>query len=148
MPALMRRINIISRCCGLYRTERLQNDELTATHHNFILAICKNPEMSQEQIARHLCLNKSTVTRALNQLEANGYVTRKPSESDRRVTLVSPTEKAQAVFPEVRRITREWNERLVEDIPADKLEVFFEVLSQMEERAKAMTQPENGGKAP
>ena len=76
-----------------------------------------------------LCLNKSTVARALNHLEDKGYVPRTPSESDRRVLLVEPTEKMQAAYPEVRQITRDWNEQLAEGINADELALFFDILS-------------------
>lgn len=147
MPAIMRKMNVITRCGGQYRTERLKNDELGARHHSFVLAICNHPGMSQDQLAHHLCLNKSTVARGLNYLEEKGYVTRTPSETDRRVLLVDPTEKMQEVYPEVRRITREWNERLSEGIDADELALFFDVLGRMEKRAKELTGNTDGGRS-
>ena len=61
--------------------------------------------LSQEELARYICTNKSTVTRHVTQLEENGYVERRPSESDRRVMRVYPTERMQALLPAVRRIT-------------------------------------------
>ena len=146
MPAIMRKMNVIARCGGQYRTAQLKNDELGSRHHSFVLAICNHPGMSQDQLAHHLCLNKSTVTRALNHLEEKGYVTRTPSETDRRVLLVNPTEKMQAVYPEVRRITGEWNERLSEGVNADELALFFDILGRMEKRAKELTGNVDGGR--
>lgn len=139
MPAILGKMNRISRCAGLYRTEKLQNDELTSRHHSFVLAICHHPGMSQDQIARHLCLNKSTVTRALNQLEIKGYVLRMPSKTDKRVTLVYPTEKMLEIFPKVRAISTEWNEQLAEGISPDEFDLFWSVLVRMETRAKELT---------
>lgn len=145
MPAIMRKINVITRCGGQYRTEQLGNDELGAPHHSFVLAVCNHPGMSQDRLAKHLCLNKSTVARVLNYLEEKGYVTRTASETDRRVLLVEPTEKMRAVYPEVRRITAEWNARLSEEIAPDELALFFDVLGRMEARAKELIENRDGG---
>ena len=146
MPAIMRKMNVITRCGGQYRTAQLKNDELGSQHHSIVLAVCNHPGFSQDQLARHLCLNKSTVARGLNHVEEKGYVTRTPSESDRRVLLVHPTEKMLAVFPEVQRITREWNERLSEEIAPDELALFFDILGRMEKRAKELSGNADGGR--
>ena len=47
MPTIMRQINIISRCAGLYRTDKLRGAELGACHHSYVLAICRTPGISQ-----------------------------------------------------------------------------------------------------
>lgn len=138
MPAIMRKMNAISRAQALYRAEALQNGELNGCHHSFVLAICHCPGLSQEQLARHICLNKSTVARTLNYLEEAGYVRRTVSPADKRVTLVYPTEKMQAVLPRVREIAADWQNALTEEMSEDELAAFLAVLSRMEERAKAL----------
>ena len=85
MPTIMRQINVISRCEGLYRTDKLRGAELGACHHSYVLAVCRTPGISQEELARSICINKSNVTRHLAYLEEHGYVERRQSESDRRV---------------------------------------------------------------
>lgn len=140
MPAFMRKMNAIVRCGNTYRTERLQTDELGGHHHSFVLAICKHPGLSQDQLARRLCFNKSTVARALTHLEEHGFVTRTPSASDRRVLLVYPTEKMLAVYPEIKAIAREWNCLLSEGIEPEHIALFMDVLDRMDARAKQLTQ--------
>ena len=66
MPTIMKQMNAISRAQSVFRGEALNNGELGGCHHSFVLAICYNPGMSQEQLARHICLNKSTVARIVN----------------------------------------------------------------------------------
>ncbi|MBQ8858972.1 MAG: MarR family transcriptional regulator [Clostridia bacterium] len=140
MPAIMRRMNAISRAQGVYRAAALGDGELNGCHHSFVLAICHTPGMSQEQLARHLCFNKSTVTRALAYLEERGYVTRTPSEADKRITLVYPTEKMQAVLPRVKAVAAEWQNALVADESPEEIEAFSAMLSRMEARAKALVE--------
>ncbi len=86
MSSIMRSINIVSRCAAMYRADSLCDSELTACHHAYVLSICHHPGISQEQLARHICLNKSNVTRTLAYLEEHGFVNRKQSETDKRVS--------------------------------------------------------------
>ena len=137
MPKFMKNINTISRCASIFRAERLKDTELGPCHHSYILAICRNPGIPQDSLAKEICVNKSNVTRSLASLEELGYVERRPSEEDRRVTLVYPTEKALAVLPTVRSVIREWNEYLTEGMDEAELERFAETLSRLAERARA-----------
>ena len=75
MPKFMKMLNNISRSQAIYRHSRITADDLQTGHYAFVLAICREPGRSQEEIARELCINKSTVTRNLNFLEEKGYET-------------------------------------------------------------------------
>ena len=112
MATLMRKINILSRAEGVYRSDKFNGTSLTPCHHSYVLAISSNPGMSQDELARHLCVNKSGVTRHLAYLEKQGYVKRVTSENDKRVCLVYPTEKMLEVFPQVKEIVLSWNNYL------------------------------------
>ena len=136
MPTIMRQINVISRCEGLYRTDKLRGAELGACHHSYVLAVCRTPGISQEELARSICINKSNVTRHLAYLEEHGYVERRKSESDRRVTLVYPTEKMQKVLPQVKEIVGEWNAYLTADLSDGEIALFRSVLDRIAARAK------------
>lgn len=143
MPKIMKDMNIISRCQLSYRSEMLKGD-ICGCHHPFILAICHKPGMTQEEISRELCLNKSTVARALTQLEGKGYVKRESNPEDKRSTLVFPTDKMISVLDKVVNITREWNEQISEDISEHELEIFASVLSKMSKKARKITQKWEG----
>lgn len=136
MSTIMRKANILSRCESIYRTDRLREANLCGFHHSYILAICHNPGLSQEQLARRVCFSKSNVTRHLAHLEGQGYVERRPSDSDKRVMLVYPTEKMLNILPEVRRIVEEWNAYLVEGLSPEEVEQFQSTLLKITLRAK------------
>ncbi len=135
MPTIMRSMNVISRCSNIYKTDKLRLDDIGGCHHAFIFTICRNPGMSQDMIAKEICLNKSTVTRTLGYLEERGYITREHDEKDKRSLLVYPTDKMLAILPSVRAIAAEWNEALADGIPEDELEIFRSVLVTMQKRA-------------
>ena len=136
MLAIMRRMNVISRCQGIYRGEQMKDEEICACHHSFLLAVGGHPGLTQEQLAKHLCLNKSTVTRALNQLEEKGYIERRPDIGDKRIYRIFPTKKCEELLPRVRGIARDWNERIAQGVSEEELERFYAVLERLEQNAK------------
>ena len=64
-------------------------------------------------------------------LEKEGYVERKVSETDKRETLVYPTQKMLDILPEVTDITKTWNEMVAQDISREELELFHRILDKM-----------------
>lgn len=139
MPKIMKSMNIISRCQSIYRTKKL-NSDLCGCHHTFVLAICREPGRSQDELARDICLNKSTVTRTLTQLEERGYVKRTPNPADKRQILVNPTEKMLEILPKVKAVTTEWSDMISKDISEEELLIFQSVLHRMEQSAKELVQ--------
>ena len=138
MPGTMKTLNNISRCQTMYRKKVVAAENLCPNHYVFVLVICHKPGRPQDELAQELCLDKSTVARALSHLENYGYITRIPNEKDRRQYLVHPTEKMLDIYPKVRLANKEWNERLTENVSPEELEVFYKVLSMMEQSAKKM----------
>lgn len=126
----MRKMNIISRCESIYRSEK-SSEHLPGIYHSYIFAICKNPGITQDGLAKHLCKNKSNVTRHITFLENNGYITRKTCEKDKRELLVFPTKKMLSILPEVREITMMWNSLIAAGIDEKDLEIFHSVLDKM-----------------
>lgn len=134
MIKIMKTLNNISRAQSVFRAEKLKG--VCPSHHSFILAICKNAGKPQEELAKELCLNKSTVARVLTQLEEKGLVKRVANEEDKRQFLVSPSEEMLSLVPTVREISKEFNSLILDGISEEELTVFYSVLSKIEETAK------------
>ena len=135
MSRITGRINIISRCQGLFRASRLKDSEICAYNY-YVLPICMNPGLSQEQLARRTCRDPYNVTRHLAKLEQLGYVERRPGEEDRRQMLVYPAEKLQAMLPQVRKAIEEWDAYLFEGLSPEELEQFEATLLRVAQRAR------------
>ena len=138
MPKFMKMLNNISRSQAIYRNSHISADDLQSGHYAYALAICHRPGSSQDEIATELCVNKSTVTRNLNYLEENGYISRHSLPNDKRQFSVHPTEKMLAVLPEIKKISIEWMNLLSEGIDEAELAVFNSVLKRMQEKARAI----------
>lgn len=143
MPVFMKSLNVISRCQSIYRAKKLEAD-IGHCHPSLILAICRAPGRSQDELAKDICLNKSNVTRALAQLENLGYVERTANPSDKRQTLVEPTEKLLSVLPKVRKVTAEWNNIISSGISEEEMAVFHSVITRMENNARKTIEETEG----
>lgn len=138
MPRFMKMLNNISRSQAVYRHSRVSAEDLQSSHYAFVLAICREPGRSQEDLARELCVNKSTVARNINYLEEKGYVTRTSLPQDKRQFSVYPTEKALCVLPEIKEASAQWMRLLSEGISQDELDTFDSVLKRMQEKARGI----------
>ena len=146
MSKFMKMLNNISRSQAIYRHEKISADDLHSSHYAFVLAICRKEGRSQEELAKELCLNKSTVARALNSLEEKGYITRTPLPQDKRQFSVYPTKKMVDVLPEVKKASEEWMLLLSDGIAPEELEVFNSVLERMQERARKIIEKQEENK--
>lgn len=145
MHPFMRQISITHRCAKLYRGEKLADTGLAGVHTPYLMALYKSPGISQEALARHLYVNKSSVTRHLNNLEASGFVRREPSPEDRRVLLVYPTDKALALRERIRETIHDWNAYLTEDLSDTERAQLSALMGKIALRAEAYVK---GGEAP
>ena len=136
MPRFMKMLNNISRSQAIYRHRRVSASDISPGQYAFVLSICRRPGRSQEELARELCINKSTAARALASLEEKGYVQREPLAGDKRQFAVSPTEKMLALVPEIEAASESWMAQLSEGISEEEMEIFSSVLSKMQARAR------------
>lgn len=57
-----------------------------------------NGPMHISDIAHQLGISKQQMTPLINRMQSSGYITKRPSASDKRVTLIELTDKARVIF--------------------------------------------------
>lgn len=135
MPQIIRDITEITRCGAQYRTEQFAPMGLKACHGSYLLAICAEPGISQEQLARTICINKSNIARQAAALEEDGFIIRKPCGKDKRVMRLYPTDKALALLPQIQQIMRTWQAHLTQDLTVQEQALLEDMLLRMKQRA-------------
>ena len=145
MPSFSRNINVISRCASTYRADKLDGYGISSAHYFYILAVCRTPGISQDKLAQRLYINKSSVARVLQTLESDGFITRCQNESDRRETLVYPTEKAEKVLPIIREAAKSWEDFLFSGFNDDEREAFMGMLEKLCKKAASYVEEEREG---
>ena len=136
MIFIMKKINTISRCAVAYRNDALKDKTLSPLYHSYVIIISKKPGISQDELVKELCINKSNVARGIANLEKQGYVERKTDNEDKRILRVYPTEKMLKMLPIVRAVLKEWNQYLTDGIDDEEIRVFQSVLEHITKKAK------------
>nr|WP_242550342.1 MarR family transcriptional regulator [Enterococcus sp. MJM16] len=129
-------INRIAQLSALYREKEFKKLGLGEMHHAYILSVCADPGISQEQLACKIFINKSNVARQLAQLEQKGFITRQSDQNDARRLRIFPTEKSLALESEIRSILAAWNQTLLAEIPAEQQKAVLVGLRAMMEKAE------------
>jgi MarR family transcriptional regulator, transcriptional regulator for hemolysin len=86
---------------------------------------------AQLDLARSLGIESPTLTRHLENLEKDGLIVRRPSESDRRATQVELTPSGEEAHERMLRAVIAFNRRLQAGISRDELERLDELLDRL-----------------
>jgi DNA-binding MarR family transcriptional regulator len=86
----------------------------------------------QADLVAMLDSDSATITRTIQRLERAGFVRRRPSTSDRRVTIVEPTVASQALRREVERVWSRLEELTADGLDDDERRVALRVLERLE----------------
>jgi DNA-binding MarR family transcriptional regulator len=133
----------IQRCNRVYRENQLEPLGLTTRHGWFLREVGQNPGISQEQLSQKLCLNKSNVARQSAAMEEEGYILRKPCGKDKRVLRLYLTEKAQALLPEIQRITDRWEQLLTRELTESEAQILNILLPRLLTNAQTAVEEGN-----
>ena len=132
----MRQISITYRCAMRFRETELEDTGLAGCQTPYLTALFRQPGISQEEISRQLNVNKSSVTRQLAILEEKGYIRRQSSESDRRLLLVYPTDKALAIKERLYRCYHDWSSYLTKDFTDEEQALLSDLMARIAQRAE------------
>ncbi len=135
MASIVQKFRTIHRCQRLYITEQLKDLPAATRYYSLILAVWNHPGFSQDQLSRHLRLNKSSIARAVAQLEEQGYIERKTCEKDQRIIRVYPAAAMEQVIPRIRKAGKEWQKLVTADLSPEELDQFSWVLDRINQRA-------------
>ena len=140
-PDILKWLSIANRYTRIALDRRLQPYRLNASMYYYILRIHEQPKLTQDRLISLTYLNPSNVTRAVNQLVNLGYVRKRQSKTDKRVSELSLTKKGEALSPEIVKLRQEVADGLVTDIPAEQHEALGGQIRQVALRAVANETP-------
>ncbi len=87
--------------------------------------------MTQSELASKLGIAAASIVRLVDRMERDGWVKRGPASGDRRVKVVSPTEKALEIWGQLSRHARSLLEEAYRGLPPDEIESAIRTLTQI-----------------
>ena len=137
MHPFMQQISITYRCAMRFREKELADTGLAGCQTPYLTALCRRPGITQEELARELSVNKSSVTRQLCALEEKGWVRRECDPADKRSLLVYPTQKTHDMMSRIFSCYGEWNEYLTQDFTEEEKAELSRLMVRIAQRAEA-----------
>ena len=107
--------------------------DITNNDMHIIEAIGRTQQKNMSSIAKSLSVTVGTLTIAINNLVKKGYVSRVRSEKDRRVVLISLTDKGRNAFDHHKKFHENMIDAVMRDIPDDEMEILLKALKNLTE---------------
>lgn len=123
---LVRNLGILEKgdatCCGV-----------TISQCHAIVEIGRAQEISLNEIADILTLDKSTMSRTINNLVKNGLVIREIHSEDRRYVTIKLTDEGIEIFKNIEESMEQYYKDIFKSIPENKREQVLESLKLLSE---------------
>ena len=107
---------------------RVKRFGLTRSQWWVITNLYRNDGLTQSELAETLDIERASLGRLLDRLEANGWVRREPCSKDRRAKRVLLSSEVDPVMREMRRIAAGLRRDAMSGFTRDEQEAFVDVL--------------------
>ena len=97
----LREVGAVARCVQSLSDVNFKKLALQRGQFVFLTRICESPGLHSLELSQLLKVDKATATKAVQKLEAEGYVRKEQNQTDKRMVHLFPTERAQEVYPEL-----------------------------------------------
>lgn len=136
MDNTKRQITKITRDVNKFTVRILKTEGVGSAEYDFIHVIMKNPGITQASIREILDLDKGAAARRTTNLEAKGYLIRKPNPADGRSQLLYATEKADLLKNSKASVEALYYEWLEETLTLQENAEFCRILDILYRRSK------------
>lgn len=97
----LREVGAVARCVQSLSDVTFKKLALQRGQFVFLTRICESPGIHLLELSHLLKVDKATATKAVQKLEAEGYVRKEQNQTDKRMVQLFPTLRAQEAYPEL-----------------------------------------------
>jgi len=115
-------IQKLVRVFQLFERDQTKAHGFTTSQCYTILELYKSESLSMNELSEKMNLNSSTMTRVLDNLVRDNYITRDKSESDRRIVIVSLTDTGKVAAENLDITVKKYYKKIIENIPKGQVE--------------------------
>ncbi|KOF08850.1 MarR family transcriptional regulator [Planococcus glaciei] len=131
MKEILREIGMIARALDSISNIEFKEFDLTKGQYLYLVRICENPGIIQEQLIDLIKVDRSTATRAIQKMEANGFIEKKDDPRNKKIKKLFPTDKGNAVYPFIKRENDHSNKVALDGFSELEEEMAFELLQRI-----------------
>lgn len=131
MIGILREIGMIARALDSISNIEFKEFDLTKGQYLYLVRICENPGIIQEQLVEMIKVDRSTATRAIQKLEINGFIEKNEDAHNKKIKKIFPTEKGKTVYPFIKRENDYSNLVALEGFSEKEAENTFDLLQRI-----------------
>lgn len=129
-----RLISVVHRKALQYVATKLKDCDIDVGQFFFLRYILKHQGISQEEIAGNLYLDKTTVSKGVNQLVLRGYIQKKTNPKDKREKRLFVTPKAISMEEKIDTVYQGINAFLFQGLTEKELDQLTKILQKIVEK--------------
>lgn len=131
MKEILREIGMIARALDSISNIEFKEFDLTKGQYLYIVRIFENPGIIQEQLIDLIKVDRSTATRALQKLEASGFIEKKSDMTNKKIKRLFPTEKGKTVYPFIKSENEYSDQMALEGFSQEETDAAFQLLQRI-----------------
>ena len=131
MKEILREIGMIARALDSISNIEFKEFDLTKGQYLYLVRICENPGIIQEQLVEMIKVDRSTATRAIQKLEINGFIEKQEDPHNKKIKRLFPTEKGNMVYPFIKKENDYSNLVALEGFSEKEAENTFDLLQRI-----------------
>lgn len=117
---------VMNRAKGKY-----QEFDLNRSQASILFTLHRRSSMSQKELASSLNMTPPSITSAIQKMEREGYITRKPDEADQRIMRLALTEKGESCIQNVKQVAEEMSSLIFRGMSPEEIMLFRRLLMQI-----------------
>lgn len=126
----------IYRSTQAYTNEILKEFGLTSGSYPFLLTLCSNDGINQNQISRELDIDKAMSAREIKKLIRLDYVKKEMDQEDARACKLYLTEKGRSLIPRICGMMNSWNDTITRGLDEREKKELVRMLDIVLQEAK------------
>jgi DNA-binding MarR family transcriptional regulator len=115
-------IQRLSRVIQLFERDQIKIYGFTTSQYNTLIEIHKAGNLTMNELSDKMNLNTSTMTRILDNLVRDKYISRDRDETDRRIVVVSLTENGTEIALKLSNSVNNYYKKIIENIPTGQVD--------------------------
>ena len=132
-------IGDVSRAWRYEMNLRLKPFGLNLSMRQVLVLLHRHPDgLVQKQLARRLGIEEPTLARLLDQLEKKEWITRIPSQDDKRCKYSKLTSKASKQIQIIEKLSRQLRKEMMQGLDEAEMETALRILSVMRDNLHAL----------
>ena len=128
MVEILREIGMIARSLDSIANIEFKECNLTKGQYLYVIRIYENPGIIQEELSDMIKVDKTTISRAVKNLEKDGFIEKKSDKENKKIKRLYVSEKGEEVYDFIRRENDYSNEIALKGLSKSEAEEIQKLL--------------------